>query len=221
LSVLAIVWKDLLLEARGRETITSLFVLGVLVLVIFEIAIDVVPANATRVAPGILWVAIILSATVALSRVFIMERENGCMTALLLAPVDRGSVFLAKLIVNVVYLGIFEAALLPVFSLLFGVNIMPRLGPLSVVLALGSIGLAATGTLFATVALGTKARELMLPLLVLPLQVPLLIAAVHATEMVLQGHPLDSLGAWGQVLIAFDVLFVTSGWLAFEFISVD
>jgi heme exporter protein B len=219
--VLAIVWKDLLLEARGRETVSSLFVLGVLVLVIFELAIDVVPANAARVAPGILWVAIVLSATVALSRVFIMERENGCMTALLLAPVDRGSVFLAKLIVNVVYLAVFEAALLPVFSILFGVSIIPRLGPLCVVLALGSIGLAATGTLFATVALGTKARELMLPLLVLPLEVPLLIAAVHATEMVLQGHPLSALGAWGHLLIAFDVLFVTSGWLAFEFISVD
>ena len=219
--MLAIVWKDLLLEVRGRETVTSLFVLGVLVLVIFELAVDMAPANAARVAPGVLWIAIVFSSTVALSRAFIMERENGCMNALLLAPVDRGSVFLAKLIVNAVYLSVFEAVLLPVFAVLFGVNVVDSLPGLAVVLLAGTVGLAATGTLFASVALGTRARELMLPLLVLPLEVPLLIAAVKATELVLQGHSLTALGAWGHLLVAFDVLFVTSGWLAFEFVSVD
>jgi heme exporter protein B len=210
-----------MLEARSRETVFSLFVLGVLVLLIFNFAIDVVPANIGRLAPGVLWIAILFSAMLGLGRTFLIERENGCMTALLLAPIDRGSLFLAKLLVNVLLLAVFELLLLPVFVLFFDLTLDGRLLNLAVVLGLGTIGLAATGTLFALAALGTRARELMLPLLVLPLQIPLLIAAVKATDIVLRGEALASLGAWGSILIAFDVLFVTLGWLLFEFISVD
>jgi heme exporter protein B len=95
--VLAIIWKDLVLEARSRETVASLFVLGVLVLVIFNFAVDIAPDDVADVRPGVLWIAIVFSATLALGRAFAIERENGCMTALLLAPVDRGLVFFAKL----------------------------------------------------------------------------------------------------------------------------
>ena len=219
--MLAIIWKDIVLESRTRETVLSLFVLGVLTLVVFNFAIDVAPAKTARMAPGLLWVAVVFSAIVGLSRTFLIERENGCMAALLMAPVDRGSLFLAKSFVNLILLLVFEALLLPVFAWLFELRLGPQLPALAVVLLLGSIGLAATGTLFALAALASRARELMLPLLVLPLEIPLVIAAVKATELVLQGTPLGSLGAWGSLLVAFDVLFVTAGWLAFEFISVD
>jgi heme exporter protein B len=219
--MLAVIWKDVVLEMRSRDTIFSLFILGVLVLLIFNFAIDVEPANVGLIAPGVLWIAILFSATLGLGRTFLIERENGCMTALLLAPIDRGSLFLAKLLVNVMLLAVFEALLLPVFMLFFDLQLGGRVLGLAVVLGLGTLGLAATGTLFALAALGTRARELMLPLLVLPLQIPLLIAAVRATDIVLRAEPLSALGPWGNILIAFDVLFITLGWLLFEFVSVD
>ena len=217
----AIVWKDLVLEARRPETVLSLLVLGLLVLVIFAFAVDLPEASDSRLAPGILWIAIVFSGTLALGRAFAIERENGCMSGLLLAPIDRGTIFLAKLVVNVAVLAAFEVVLVPFFSVLFDAPLAGNVLELAVVLAAGTIGLAAVGTLFALAALATRARELMLPLLVLPLQIPLLIAAVEATDLVLGGQPLLALGAWGNLLVAFDVLFVTVGWLSFEYTAVD
>jgi heme exporter protein B len=217
----AVIWKDLMLEARGRETIASLFLLGLLILVLFNFAIEIDASNVAQIAPGVLWIAIVFSATLALGRAFAIERENGCMTGLLLAPLDRGSLFLSKLVVNILVLLVFEAMLLPCFLLLFGVESIAMLPNLIVVLLAGTVGLAAVGTLFALAALGTRARELMLPLLILPLQVPLLIAAVQSTALVLDGASLSALGAWGTMLVGFDVVFVTAGWLVFEFVAVD
>jgi heme exporter protein B len=102
--MLAIIWKDIVLESRSRETIASLLVFGVVVLVVFNFALDVTPANVLQLAPGLLWVAIVLSAVTGMGRTFLIERENGCMTALLLAPVERSSIYLAKLIVNTLLL---------------------------------------------------------------------------------------------------------------------
>jgi heme exporter protein B len=219
--MLAIIWKDIVLESRSRETIASLLVFGVVVLVVFNFALDVTPANVLQLAPGLLWVAIVLSAVTGMGRTFLIERENGCMTALLLAPVERSSIYLAKLIVNTLLLIVFEIGLVPFFIIVYSVPVAGNLVALCTVVLIGTIGLAAAGTLFATVAAGTRARELMLPLIVLPLQIPLLISAVQATGLVLDGQSLSQLGSWGTILIAFDVLFITMGWLAFEIISVD
>ncbi len=219
--MLAVVWKDLVLETRSRDTVLALFALGLVILVVFNFALDVVPANVGRVAPGILWVAIAFAGISGFGRAFLIERDNECMAALLASPLDRGSVFTAKLTVNVAVLLAFEAMLLPVFALMFDLSLLARLPALAPLAAAVSIGLAASGTLFSLAALGTRARELMLPLLVLPLQVPLLMAAVKATEAVLAGATLLETGAWGQIIVAFDLLFVTCGWLAFEFITVD
>jgi len=216
-----LLWKDLVLEARSRETLPALFVLGVLVLVTFHFSLAPKPEEALRLAPGILWVAIVFASVLALGRTFLVERENGCIDGLLTSPLDRGSIFLAKLAVNTLLLLAFEALLLPVFALLYGVPITGNLVALVVVLAGGSVGLAATGTLFALAALGTRAREMVLPMLVLPLQVPLLIAVVQATEMVLAGASLGDLGLRATLVVAFDVLFVTLGWLLFEFVLTD
>jgi heme exporter protein B len=219
--VLAVIWKDIVLEARSRETLASLLVFGLVVLVVFNFALDVTPANVLELAPGLLWIAIVLSAVTGVGRTFMIERENGCMTGLLLAPIDRSAVFLAKLTVNLLLLFTFEIALLPCFVVIYSVPVSGNLGTLCAVVVAGTVGLAAAGTLFATAALGSRARELMLPLIVLPLQIPLLIAAVQATELALSGASLASLGSWGTILVAFDVLFVTMGWLAFEFLTVD
>ena len=115
----------------------------------------------------------------------------------------------------------FEALLLPAFSLLYGVSVTANLPGLLAVMFAGTLGLAATGTLFALAALGTRAREMVLPLLVMPLQIPLLICAVQTTQMVLGGSDLATLGLRGTLLVGFDVLAVTAGWLLFEFVLVD
>jgi heme exporter protein B len=116
---------------------------------------------------------------------------------------------------------VFESLLLPFFVLFFSVGVGASLLNLAVVMLAGTVGLAAVGTLFALAALGTRARELMLPLLILPLQIPLLIAAVKTTDMVLGGAALGELGAWGTLLLSFDVVFVTAGWMAFDYMLVD
>jgi heme exporter protein B len=219
--MLALLWKDLVLEARSRETLPALFVLGVLVLVVFQFSLDLKPEEALPYAGGILWISVVFASVLALGRTFLIERENSCIEGLLTSPLDRGSIFLAKLAVNVVLLVAFEALLLPVFALLFGVDLTMNFGGLVAVMLAGTIGLAALGTLFALAALGTRAREMVLPLLVLPLQIPLLIAAVQSTQLVLAGASVASLGIRGELLVGFDIVAVTAGWLLFEFVLVD
>jgi len=219
--LLALLWKDLVLEARSRETLPALFVLGVLVLVIFNFSLALQPEDTGRFAPGILWVSIVFASVLSLSRTFLVERENSCIEGLLTSPLDRGSIFLAKLAVNTILLLAFEALLLPVFSLLYGVSLTANLPALIAVMVAGTIGLAATGTLFALAALGTRAREMVLPILVMPLQIPLLISAVQSTQMVLGGSGLADLGMRGGLMLGFDILVVTAGWMLFEFVLVD
>jgi heme exporter protein B len=219
--VLALIWKDLVLEWRSRETLPALFVLGVLVLAVFSFALAPTPQESERFAGGILWVAIVFASVLALGRTFLIERENSCIEGLLTSPLDRGSIFLAKLAVNVVLLLAFEVLLLPVFALLFGISLFANFAGLVAVIVAGTVGLAAMGTLFALAALGSRAREMVLPLLVLPLQIPLLIVAVQSTQMVLGGYGLATLGLRGELLVGFDVLAVTAGWLLFEYVLVD
>lgn len=219
--MLALLWKDLVLEARSRETLPALFVLGLLVLVVFDFSLDLAPEETGRFAAGILWVSIVFASVLALGRTFLIEREGSCIEGLLTSPLDRGSIFLAKLAVNTILLLAFEALLLPAFALLYGVSLTANLPGLLAVMAAGTLGIAATGTLFALAALGTRAREMVLPLLVLPLQVPLLIAVVQSTSAVLEGAALASLGLKGTLLVSFDVLFVTLGWMLFEYVLVD
>jgi len=217
----AIIWKDLLIELRSRETLSSLVLLGVLVLVIFQFALNLSPAETRKLAPGLLWTAILFSSSLAIGRTLVVEREGGCVGALMIAPIDRGSVFLAKLVVNVLLLSAFEVLLIPIFAAMTDAPVwavLPRLVP---VLFAGTLGIAAVGTLFALAAAGTRAREMMLPLLALPLEIPLVIAAVQATDLVLGGARLGALGAWGNLLFSFDALFVAAGWLAFEHIAVE
>ena len=216
----AIIWKDIVLELRRRDTVFSLFVLGVLILLVFALAIDV-EEGAAEVAPGALWIAVTLAATLGMGRTFALERENDGMTGLMLAPIDRGTVFIAKWIVNLLTLMAFEALFLPAFCLIFSLPPLRTIGALLPTLVAANIGLAAVGTLFALAALGTRARELMLPLLVLPLQTPLLIAAVRATQQVLGGSDPLALGAAGSIMVAYDIVFVALGWIVFEYVAVE
>ncbi len=221
--MLAVIRKDLLLEFRNKETITQIVVLGVLIQLVFNFSMLISPHNVLDLAPGILWASIVFAGMLALSRTFIMERENGCLTALMMAPMDRGSLFFAKFVVNLCLMAAFELFLLPAFALFFAMGgpVWSVLPHLIVVLLAGSVGITAVGTLFALAALKTTSREMMLSVLVLPVQLPLLIAAVQCTRQVLEGQSVWATGQPGLIMLVFDVLFLTVGWLTFEYVALD
>lgn len=213
--VWAVVRKDLTLELRGRDVVTSAIVFTLLVLLVFNFALDLTGEAVNAIAPGVLWVTYIFAGMLTLNRTFAREREHGALSGLLLAPLDRGGLFLAKLTVNLVLLGVVELAALPAFIALY--NLAPRPGPLLLALLLGTLGFAAVGTLFAAVAANTRAREALLPLLLFPVLVPVIIGAVQATAASLlpaaAGGP-----PWLGLLAAFDAIFLAVSYAVFEYV---
>lgn len=219
-AALAILGKDLRIEWRTRESLATVFVLGVLLLVVLIVAHDVPPDAAPALAPGVLWASFLFTGMLGIQRAFLIEREQDCLAGLLVAPVDPADIYLAKMGANVVLLGATQAVVVPLAGLFLHLEMWSVLAPLLLVLALGNLGFAALATLFGAVAVRTRSREVMLPVLLLPLLVPLLIAAVSATRAVLDG----GLGAAGEalgVLVAFDVIFTVAGWLLFAYVVRD
>jgi heme exporter protein B len=215
--VLALLWKDLLIELRTKETLASLLMLGLLTLLILSFAFDPMSELRGEAAPAVLWVALIFAGVLGINRSFLTERENECLQGLLLTPVDRGTIYLAKVGGNVLFMMTAQAFVVPIFVFFFNLPLTLALGRLVPIVLLGLIGFAAVGTLFAAVSVRTRAREVMLPLLLLPLAVPVLIAGVKASSRVLAGKPLSDVAQWLNLLIGFDVVFLVVGWLVFEY----
>jgi len=214
---LAILAKDLRIEWRTREGISSVFVLGVLLVVVLTMAHDPSPETAPTLAPGVLWAAFVLTGMLGVQRGFLLERENDCLAGLLGAPVDPAAIYAGKLAANVVLLAVMQAVVVPLVGLFLHVDLAARLPALLLVCLLGFASLA---TLFGALAARVRAREVMLPLLLLPLLVPLLIGAVQATRAVLVGGLAGASGGLG-VLAAFDVIFGVAGWLLFAYVVRD
>jgi heme exporter protein B len=212
--LLAILRKDLRIELRSREGVTSLLVLGLLVLLVLQFA-SPERSNADAAAAG-LWIAFVLAGTVGAQRSFLVERENLCLHGLVTAPVEASTIYLAKMIGTTLQLGVLQLFTLPLVAVFFDVTLFASPGPLLLVCGLANLGFSAVATLFAAIAVRTRAREVMLPLLVLPLVAPLLIAAVGASSALLAGQGFASVSTWVQVLAGFDVVFVIAGWLLFE-----
>ena len=206
--------KDLLLELRTKEALSALVVLVLLILLTFTFALD--PQGAAAAAPAVLWVTFIFAGLVAVQRAFLLERENDSWHGLLLCPVDRGTIFVAKMAGNLIVLAVAQVVLVLLLMLFLGVA--PPAAPLAFALVnlLGLVGFSALATLFAAMSVRLRAREMLLPLLVLPLLVPLVICAVEASRLVLAGGSAASAGPWLRVLVTFDVIFTVSGWMLFE-----
>jgi heme exporter protein B len=219
-AALAILAKDLRIEWRTRESLATVFVLGVLLLVVLVVAHDAPPDAAPALAPSVLWASFLFTGVLGIQRGFLVEREQDCLAGLLVAPVDPAEIYLAKLGANVVLLGVTQAIVVPLTGLFLHLDLVAVLPGLVVVLLLGNLGFAALATLFGAVALRTRAREVMLPVLLLPLLVPLLIGAVSATRAVLEGGLAAAGDALG-VLAAFDVIFAVAGWLLFAYVVRD
>lgn len=214
--VFAIVWKDVTAELRTKDIFSSMFVFALLAVVIFQFAFDLRADNVKLVAPGVIWVAITFSGTLGLSRSFILEQDRGSLEGLLLAPVDRSAIYFGKLIGNLLFISVVELLLLPAASIFFNVVLISP--TLLLVVALGTIGFAAVGTLFSALSVNTRAREVMLPILLFPVMVPVLIAGVRATGSLLDGETLGDISHWLRLLLAYDAIFIAAAFLLFDYV---
>lgn len=217
-AVRAIVWKDLASEWRSREQMASMFFFALLTLFIFNFSLNLDPAQVRELMPGLIWIAFSFTAVIGLGRSFIAERENDCLDALLMSPAPKGALYLGKLIANLLFTLAVEVVLFPLFVLFFNFDPGPDWPMLLPVFALGTLGLAALGTLFSAMMVQVRARELMFPILTLPLAFPVIIGAVQATAAVLAAKPLAHYSGWLQLLTAFDLVFVIVAYWTFEFV---
>jgi len=204
--VLVLVWKDILLELRSREIVISVLVFGLLVVVVFNFALNVTPRQVAALAPGILWVAFAFAGILAMNRAFVAEKEQGGLEGLLLAPVSRDAIFLGKALTSFLFMLIVEAALLPVFAVLLSFSAFSFILILTIVLA--TLGFATVGTLFSAIAVQTRAREIMLPVLFFPIILPVLIGAVEVSSQAIGGGSGVGVGRWLPLLGVFDALFL-------------
>jgi heme exporter protein B len=201
-----IFWKDILLELRSKDIIVSAAVFGFLVVIVFNFALDVTPQRVTQLAPGILWVAFAFAGTLAMNRSFVREKEQGGLEGLLLTPVSRDSIFLGKALVNFCFMLIVEAALLPVFAVLLGFSAFSLTLLMTILLA--TLGFATVGTLFSAIAVQTRSREIMLPVLFFPIVLPVIIAAVEASSQAIGGAANGEISKWLPLIGVFDALFL-------------
>jgi len=206
--IAAIVWKDFVTELKTRELLSAMFIFALLVILIFIFSINLSIVKASEVGPGILWVAFLFAGTIGLNRSFMLEKENGCLMGLMLVPADRTAIYFGKLISNLIFLSIMELFILPIFMIFFNVDLLSHLGPLLVVVFLGTLGFCALGTLLSSLSSNLKTREIMLPILLYPLLIPIIIAAVRMTGQILDGVALSDMMKWIGLTASFDIIYI-------------
>jgi len=209
-------WKDLLLELRRRDSLLTMFFFGTLLLFVFHFSFDLPPDKVAEMAPALLWLAFLFTGTLGLTQLFQMERENHCLEALLLSPLDRGALFLAKSCFNLFLMLLVELVVMPLFWILFnlhGWNLLPQL---FLVTLLGTVGFCVLGTIMSAVTLRARARELLLPLVLFPLMIPVILATIRCMENIMSAGDLGAAASWLRLLLGFDVIFVTVGILIFD-----
>jgi len=215
-SLTAIIWKDLAAELRSRELLSAMLVFALLVILIFNFAMELDARARSTVTAGVLWVTFAFAGTIGLNRSMAMEKDRGCLDGLLLAPVDRSAIYFAKAIGNLIFMLIVEAIILPTYSVLYSVNLF-KPGLLLVIL-LGSIGYVAVGTLLSSMAVQTRTRDILLPILLFPLIIPVMIAAVKASTGYLQGVDFIDIRPWLNLLAVYDVIFIAVAFMVFDYV---
>lgn len=210
----AIVWKDLAAEWRSREMISGMLVFALLVVFIFNFALELSPATRSSVTAGVLWVTFAFAGTLGLNRSMAAEKDRGCLDGLLLAPVDRTALYFGKMLSNLVFMLAVALIVMPVYSVLYTVNLMQP--GLWAVVALGSLGYVSVGTLLASMAVQARTRDILLPILLFPVLIPLLVAAVKASSGFLQAVPMEEIWPWLNLMIVYDVVFISTAFMVFE-----
>lgn len=212
----AVIWKDLSAELRSREMLSAMLVFSLLVLLIFNFALELDVRTRETLTSGILWVTFAFAGTLGLNRSMAIEKDRGCLDGLLLAPVDRSAIYFGKMLGNLVFMLIVAAIVVPVFSLLYNVNLFDP--GLILVILLGSFGYVVVGTLLASMAVQTRTRDLLLPILLFPVVLPVLIPAVKASNGFLLGVDIGEIMPWLNLLIAYDVIFLAVSFMVFDFV---
>jgi heme exporter protein B len=205
--------KDLTIEWRTRQAFNAMVFFAVLVLFIFSFALGPQTARQRDLASGLLWLAFVFTGLLGLGRTFQVEQENHCLEGLVLFSRNCIPVYVGKVLATVAFLLSVEGMILVLLAVLYNIDLWRYLPALVLIIALGTVGFAAVGTLYAAITVQMRAREVLLPLLLLPIMVPVLLASVKATGAVLQGQGLMSVTGWVKLLGAFDVIFLTVGWL--------
>ena len=210
----AIVWKDLAAELRSRELLAAMLVFALLVVIIFNFAIELQPALRLTVTPGVLWVTFAFAGTLGLNRSMAIEKDRGCLDGLLLAPVDRSAIYFGKAISNLAFMLVVEVIVLPVYGFLYNVNLF-NLGLLLIIL-LGSIGYTLVGTLLVSMADQARTRDILLPIMLFPVVLPVLLAAVRASGGFLTGSPMNTILPWLNILVVYDIVFLAVAFMVFD-----
>lgn len=215
-TIFAIVRREIASEARSRELISAMLVFSLLVVLIFNFALELDRAARENVGAGVLWATFAFAGTLGLNRSFAAEKDRGSFDGLLLAPVDRSAIYFGKLIAALVFMLIAEAVVIPIFSVLYGVSLFqPAL--LAVVL-LGTVGYGTVGTLLAAMAVHTRAREVMLPILLFPVVLPVVISAVKASAGLLLAAEWSEIAPWFNLLVVYDTIFLSVAVMVFDYV---
>ena len=220
---LAVIWaigrKDLLLETRNKDVIVAISAFALLVLMIFTFAIDINQVSAKLTGPGILWASIAFAGVPGLNRAFALELEGNTLEALMLAPISRDLIYAGKMFGNFLFITAAQIIVIPIFAVLFNLTVLRW--EMLVVSLLTTIGFSAIGTLFAAMTIRVRAREVMLPLLFLPVVTPLIMAAVESTSHVVNDSSWPEIYQWIQLAIAFDIAFIVISAFIFQQILED
>lgn len=220
-AIRAILWREIRGELRSKEILPLILVFGLLVLVIMSFAFEPSQEEARSLAPGVLWVALAFAAILGLSRSASRDEENAALDGLLAAPVERGRLYLGKALANLVFMLLADLVLVPLFLILYDLAEPRALIALLPVVLLGTIGLVSVGTIFAAVTVNTRMREVLLPVLLLPVAVPVLLSSVEATGIILRDEGDRFLFSWLRILIVFDFVYLVVSYLLFEYVLED
>jgi len=213
-----VVWKDLISEIRSRETISSMLFFALIVILIFSFSFSMDQQAARQLIAGIIWVAFAFTGIIGLGRSFTSELQNDCLEYLQISWAPKGAIYLGKVAGNLLFMLAVEVLLFPLFVLFFNLDVVEEIGLLLLIFFLATLGLASIGTLFSALTVQIRAREVMLPVLLLPMVIPVMIAAVEATRGALNGDPLFLYSQWLQLLVVFNIVFTVVSYWLFELI---
>jgi heme exporter protein B len=213
-AVAAVVWKDLQAEFRSRELFSAMLVFSLLIILIFNFALELDVKTRQSVTAGVLWSTFAFAGTLGLNRSMAIEKDRGCLDGLLLAPVDRSAIYFGKVISNLVFMLTVEVIVLPVYSALYSVNLFQP--GLLLVILLGSIGYVGVGTLLAAMSVQTRTRDVLLPILLFPIVIPVLLSAVKASSGFLTGAEWSEILLPLNLLIAYDIIFIAVAFMVFD-----
>lgn len=216
----AVIWKDLTAEFRTKQLLSSMLIFAVLTLIVFVFSFDPTKAVIRQVFPGMIWVCIIFAGMLGLNRSFVSEKQNDCLTGILLCPISTNAIYFGKTLANMIFMFVIEVITVPLFAVLFNYHIPAQsILPLILILFLGTIGFMASGTFLAALSANARSSEILLPVILFPLMVPVILSSVQATSMIISASQISSDWlSWLKILTAFDLIFLTVPILLFEYV---